>query len=210
MTRPIGEGRRRVDVLDLIDEGFGVERLEQARALEIGAHDACDVRARRGIADEIRDRDGQRLDVALIDGRPGAPRRPGPTARATPQTPKPISSYRSLPIHCPTIMRRIELQRDVAPLAVAVGRATGKAHTCRSRAAPRLPPHARTRRRNCWSYRSIVAAVRRSRPGSGTARTNRSADRGAARRPAGSSTARSGCAASRRDPSSSRSARRSP
>ncbi len=65
---PIGEVGRHVDIADRLDEGFGIERLEEAGAFEIGAHDAGDIGAglRIGLllGDEIGDRDGQRFHIA--------------------------------------------------------------------------------------------------------------------------------------------------
>src|SRR5262249_35500472 len=61
---PVREIRRDVDALDLVDERFRIERPEEARALEVRAHDARDVGALR-VAEEIGNGDRQRLDVAL-------------------------------------------------------------------------------------------------------------------------------------------------
>ena len=68
---PAAELRRDIDVGDLLDEGFGIERTEQAGAFEIGAHDPGDVLCRGRIAGigrrEIGNGDRQRLRGALID-----------------------------------------------------------------------------------------------------------------------------------------------
>ena len=53
--------------IDRLHEGRRIERQEQAGALEVGGDDAGDVGAELGVlagADEIRQRDRQRLDVA--------------------------------------------------------------------------------------------------------------------------------------------------
>ena len=68
---PIGKPRQRVDVRDPLDIGRGIDRREQAGALQVGGDHlrdvARDVAVVRAAADEIRNRDRDRLDVALGD-----------------------------------------------------------------------------------------------------------------------------------------------
>ena len=68
---PVGEARQSVDVGDPLEIGLRIDRREQAGALQVGGDDLRDV-ARdlaivRGAADEVRNRDRDRLDVALGD-----------------------------------------------------------------------------------------------------------------------------------------------
>ena len=61
---PVAEAREQADVLGPLDEGVLVDRLEQARALEIGGDDLGDVGAHRAVAartDERGHRDRQRV-----------------------------------------------------------------------------------------------------------------------------------------------------
>ena len=68
---PVGKARHRVEVGDFLDIGGGIDRREQARALQVGGddlrHAAGDRRIGEADADEIRHRDRQRLHVALRD-----------------------------------------------------------------------------------------------------------------------------------------------
>ena len=96
MARQSGKRGTCVGIGDLLDERRRIDRREQARALEIVGDDAGDIApdlAVGGAADKIRQRDRQRLDVALRDvdaqnrrcrrGRKPMPRRPPRRRRAT-------------------------------------------------------------------------------------------------------------------------------
>ncbi len=63
---PIVVMRRDVRIRVLVDESLGIDRLEQAGALEIGREHAGDVGAdRTGAAGKDRNRDRHRFDVAV-------------------------------------------------------------------------------------------------------------------------------------------------
>ena len=68
---PVGKARRHVGIGDLFDEGGGIDRREQAAALEIRGDDLGNAARRfavgRTAGEEIRQRDRQRLDIALVE-----------------------------------------------------------------------------------------------------------------------------------------------
>ena len=92
---PVGKARRGVDVAHLLEKRAAVERLEQARVLEVGGDDVGDVGGELGIGpEENRNGNRNRRDGALrlpalqsAAGRvpprkPPPPRRRGCAARA--------------------------------------------------------------------------------------------------------------------------------
>ncbi len=68
---PIREVRYGIDARDLLDEGRGIDRSEQAAALQVGGNDlrhpARGVDIASCTADEIGNRDRHRLEIALVD-----------------------------------------------------------------------------------------------------------------------------------------------
>ena len=67
---PIGEIGHRVDVIGVVDKGFGVNRAKQAGALQVGPHHARDIGAAaacRAADGKIGNGNGQGLEIALSD-----------------------------------------------------------------------------------------------------------------------------------------------
>ena len=130
MTRQLANCGGTLMSRDLLDEGLGIERLEKARAFEIGAHDACDVRARLRIGSLLARRNrGSRWaaaarcpgDVHLqLPPMAGDARERQNDCRKMPKSNASSSSSPDLLAHH---LARIEIDRiDFAPLVVSVGR----------------------------------------------------------------------------------------
>ena len=71
---PVGETRQRIEARDLLDVGRRIDRVEQAGAAQVIGDDLRDAARGFGVAgrpaDEVRDGDRDRLDIALRDVEP--------------------------------------------------------------------------------------------------------------------------------------------